>query len=161
MQCNDRKYASRACSTHESSFLILTAEKCIRASSSEDYTNGFFVALFVRKDIKMDNEATLCRDSFEGRKRKLKREDLGNITSTKSRGNINDMVSPPKTNKFDSDIADVPLKKKRRKGSKKQEVSKLQERPVTLLRIAKGRSNPAKNKRKQKKKTNKKFPVCS
>ena len=100
MQCNDRKYASSACSTHESSFLI-PAEKCIRPSPSEDYTNGFFVALFVRKDIKMDDEATLCRDSFEGRKRKLKSEDLENITSTKSTGKINDMVSLPRTNKFE------------------------------------------------------------
>ncbi|XP_068759365.1 28S rRNA (cytosine-C(5))-methyltransferase-like isoform X1 [Montipora capricornis] len=147
--------------THRGKAVFQGAEKCIRASPTEDYTNGFFVALFVRKYLKMDNEATLRRDSFEGRKRKLKREDLGNITSTKSRGKIKDMVSPPKTNKFESDIADVPLKKKRRKGSKKQEVSKLQERPVTLLRIAKGRSNSAKNKRKQKKKKNKKFPVCS
>ena len=117
MQCNDRKYAFSACSTHESSFLILTAENCIRASPSEDYTNGFFVALFVRKNIKMDDEATLCRDSFEGTKRKLKSEDLENITSTKSTGKIKDMVSLPRTNKFESDIADVPLKKKRRKGT--------------------------------------------
>ena len=108
----------------------------------------------------MDAEATLCRDSFEGTKRKLKREDLENITSTKSTGKIKDMVSPPRSNKFQSDIADVTLKKKLRKGSKKQEVSKLQERPITLPRIAKDESNPVKNKRKQKKNKNKKVPVC-
>ena len=108
----------------------------------------------------MDDEATLCRDSFEGTKRKLKREDLENITSTKSTGKIKDIGSPLRSNKFESDIADVTLKKKLRKGSKKQEVSKLQERPVTLPRIAKDGSNPVKNKRKQKKNKNKKVPVC-
>ena len=54
----------------------------------------------------MDDEATLCRDSFEGTKRKLKREDLENITSTKSTGKIKDTGSPPRSNKFESDIAD-------------------------------------------------------
>ena len=99
--------------------LILTAENSIRASPTEDYTNGFFVALFVRKDIKMDDEATLCRDSFEGRKRKLKREDLENITSTKSTGKIKVTGSPARSNEFESDIADVTLKKKASK--RKQE----------------------------------------
>ena len=108
----------------------------------------------------MDDEATLCRDSFEGRKRKIKREDLENITSTKSTGKIKDTGSPPRSNKFESDNADVTLKKKLRKGSKKQEVLKLQERPVTLPRIAKDGLNPVKNKRKQKKNRNKKVPVC-
>ncbi|XP_068715150.1 28S rRNA (cytosine-C(5))-methyltransferase-like isoform X2 [Montipora foliosa] len=146
--------------THRGKAVFQGAEKCIRASPTEDYTNGFFVALFVRKDIKMDNEATLCRDSFKGRKRKLKSDDLENITSTKSTGKIKDMVSPPRSNKFESGIAHVTLKKKLRKGSKKQKVSKLQERPVTVPRIAKYGWNPVKNKRKQKKKKNKKVPVC-
>ena len=48
----------------------------------------------------MDDEATLCRDSFEGRKRKLKREDLENISSTKSTGKIKDIGSPLRSNKF-------------------------------------------------------------
>ena len=61
---------------------------------------------------------------------------------------------------FESDIAHVTLKKKLREGSKKQEVSKLQERPETVPRIAKYGSNPVKNKKKQKKKKNKKVPVC-
>ncbi|XP_068757928.1 28S rRNA (cytosine-C(5))-methyltransferase-like [Montipora capricornis] len=146
--------------THRGKAVFQGAEKCIRASPTEDYTNGFFVALFVRKEIKMDNEVTLCRDSFEGRKRKLKSDDLENITSTKSTGKIKDMVSPPRSNKFESDIAHVTLKKKLPKGSKKQKVSKLQECPVTVPRIAKYGSNPVKNKRKQKKKKNKKVPVC-
>ncbi|XP_068715153.1 28S rRNA (cytosine-C(5))-methyltransferase-like [Montipora foliosa] len=146
--------------THRGRAVFQGAEKCIRASPTEDYTNGFFVALFVRKDIKMDNEATLCGDSFKGRKRKLKSDDLENITSTKSTGKIKDTVSPPRSNKFESDIAHVTLKKKLPKGSKKQKVSKLQECPVTVPRIAKYGSNPVKNKRKQKKKKNKKVPVC-
>ena len=60
-------------------------------------------------------------------------------------------MSPPRTNKFESDHVDVSLKKKRRKGSKKQEVSKLQEHPVTLPGIAKDGSNPVKNERKERK----------
>ena len=47
----------------------------------------------------MDDEATLCRDSFEGRKRKLKREDLENITSTKSTGKIKDPLPADSFNK--------------------------------------------------------------
>ena len=50
--------------------VLFTAEKCIRASPEEDYTNGFFVALFVRKDSETEQIPTECNGVSHKRKRK-------------------------------------------------------------------------------------------
>ncbi|KAJ7347654.1 Putative 28S rRNA (cytosine-C(5))-methyltransferase [Desmophyllum pertusum] len=44
--------------THRGMAVFPGAEKCIRASPDQDYTNGFFVALFVKKDSEMEQKPT-------------------------------------------------------------------------------------------------------
>ena len=74
--------------------MLFTAEKCVRASPSEDCTNGFFVALFVRKDSQMVTKVTEFNDVNTNRKRKLESEDLNIIFPSQSKSQLKDTESP-------------------------------------------------------------------
>ena len=129
-------------------FLVsFTAERCIRASPDQDFTNGFFVALFVRNDSEtvMDHKATESNGLSPGGKRKRSQED-----STQP---VNDDVDN------DSDSAHLPKKKYRKKNKKHQEVN-LQEQSKNMNLERNFGRDAGKKKRKRKNK-NKKVSVCS
>ena len=146
--------------------LYFTAEKCIRASPDQDYTNGFFVALFVKKDSEMEQKPTENNGVLPKRKRK---HSNGVITEP-------EMASQSEsTNEISNEESMLPLahvmatsshdnlspKKKRRKRNKKAKKVNVQgeSQHMTASEGNVGSSN-VKKKRKRKKK-NKTVSVCS
>ncbi|KAL9959862.1 hypothetical protein ACROYT_G033226 [Oculina patagonica] len=148
--------------THRGIGVFPEAEKCIRASPDEDFTNGFFVALFVRKDSEMEHKPTECNDMSPKRKRKnSKRDESRDLLSQLTNKDNNEEPSMPLTHvTVRSDHDDLSPKKKRRKSNKKPKDMKKQEenQPLTAGGIL-GLSNT--RKKKNRKKKNKKVSVCS
>lgn len=136
-------------------FLVsFTAERCIRASPDQDFTNGFFVALFVRNDNEtvMDHKATESNGLLPGGKRKRSQED-----STQP---VNDDVDNDSDSAHSSaHVSLLPKKKYRKKNKKHQEVN-LQEQSKNMNLERNFGRDGGKKKRKRKKK-NKKVSVCS
>ena len=136
-------------------FLVsFTAERCIRASPDQDFTNGFFVALFVRNDNEtvMDHKATESDGLLPGGKRKRSQAD-----STQP---VNDDVDNDSDSAHSSaHVSLLPKKKYRKKNKKHQEVN-LQEQSKNMNLERNFGRDGGKKKRKRKKK-NKKVSVCS
>ena len=141
--------------------MLFTAEKCVRASPSEDCTNGFFVALFVRKDSQMMTKLTEFKDVDTSRKRKLESKDVNFELSSQSTSKLKDTESPlTKTiSGVISSDSGLSLRNKRRKRSKKQKVTS-QGDPSIVILLGNPALNDVKRKRKRKRKS-KKFSVCS
>ena len=116
--------------------MLFTAEKCVRASPSEDCTSGFFVALFIRKDSQMVTKVTEFNDVNTNRKRKLESEDVNIIFPSESTFQLKDTESPlTKTiSGVVSNAHGLVLKNKRRKRSKKQKMVTSQvDHPMVVL----------------------------
>ena len=129
------------------------AERCIRASPDQDFTNGFFVALFVRNDNKtvLDHKATESNGLSPGRKRKRSQED--------SKQPVNDDVDNDSDPAHSSTHVNlIPKKKCQKKNKKHQEVNLHEQSKNMNLGRNFGRDS-GKKKRKRKKK-NKKVSVC-
>ena len=142
-------------------FLVpFTAEKCIRASPDEDYTNGFFVALFVRKDSETEQKPTECSGVQSKQKRKNSNEDTAEeLSSQLTNKNNNDEPSLPLAHVIDSSDNNLSPRKKRRKLNKKPKDVKIQgEKQPRTSRGNLGLSNVKKKKNRKKKK---KVSVCS
>ena len=141
-----------------------TAEKCIRASPSEDFTNGFFVALFVRKDSQM---VTAKLAHFENvntsKKRKLRSKDVDIEFSSQdtSKPKVAESSLTKTIGGVVSNDGSISLRNKRRKRSKKQKMATSQEDPPTVVVLGNPALNNVKKKRNRKRKNNKKFSVCS
>ena len=141
-------------------FLLFTAEKCIRASPGEDYTNGFFVALFVRKEVETEQNSAM---DFNGvptnKKRKRADNDIveESLAQSTNRNDEDSFLSSANI-KVGSDDADISSAKKRRKRKKKEKRAVESQKTPSVERV--GPSNVDK-KKKRKKKKSKKVPVCS
>ena len=143
--------------------MLFTAEKCIRASPSEDCTNGFFVALFVRKDSQMITKLAHFENVNTSRKRKLECKDVDIEFPSQATSKLKVSESSPTETKggVASNDGGISLRNKRRKRSKKQKMSTPQGDPPTVTSLSNPALNDVKKKRNRKRKTNKKFSVCS
>ncbi|XP_058968002.2 28S rRNA (cytosine-C(5))-methyltransferase-like [Pocillopora verrucosa] len=140
--------------THRGMAVFPEAERCIRASPDQDFSNGFFVALFVRNDNEtvMDHKATESNGLLPGGKRKRSQEN-----STQP---VNDDVDNDSDSAHSSaHVSLLPKKKYRKKNKKHQEVN-LQEQSKNMNLERNFGRDSGKKKRKRKKK-NKKVSVCS
>ena len=140
--------------------MLFTAEKCIRASPEEDYTNGFFVALFVRKDSETEQIPTECNGVSHKRKRKNPNEDTAEeLSSQLTNKNRNEESSLPLAHFRESSGNNLSPRNKRRKRNKKLKDFKVQgENQPKTSRGNLGLSNVKKKKNRKKKK---KVSVCS
>lgn len=140
-----------------------TAEKCIRASPSEDCTNGFYVALFVRKDSQMVTKLAHFENVNTSRKRKLESKDVDIEFPSKSTPKLKVTESSPTktTGGVVSNDGGISLRNKRRKRSKKQKIATSQGYVPTVVLLGNPALNNVKKKRNRKRKNNKKFSVCS
>lgn len=140
--------------------MLFTAEKCIRASPEEDYTNGFFVALFVRKDSETEQIPTECNGVSHKRKRKNPDVDTAEeLSSQLTNKNRNEESSLPLAHFRESSGNNLSPRKKRRKRNKKPKDLKAQgENQPKTSRGNLGLSNVKKKKNRKKKK---KVSVCS
>ena len=140
-------------------FIVLfTAEKCIRASPDEDYTNGFFVALFVRKDSETEQIPTGCNGVSHKRKRKNPNEDTaGELSSQLTNKDRNEESSLPSEH-FGNNLSP---RKKRRKRNQKPNDLKAQEENQAICRTLRGSLGLNNVKKKKKRRKKKKLSVCS
>lgn len=144
--------------------LIFAAEKCVRASPVEDYTNGFFVALFVRKGSKPEKKFAECKDISTQREGKLASEDMNGENSSPSECQTKYTKMPLKSrpDAVASNNGDLSTRKKRRKRSnKKRKEAKSQKDSPAEPSVGNSRLINGKKKRNQKKKKSKKVSVCS
>lgn len=139
------------------------AEKCIRASPSEDCTNGFFVALFVRKDSQMVTKLAHFENENTSRKRKLESKDVDIEfpSQATSKPEVTESSLTKAIGGVVSNDGSISLRNKRRKRSKKQKMATSQGDPPTVVMQGNPALNNVKKKRNRKRKNNKKFSVCS
>ena len=141
-------------------FALFTAEKCIRSSPDEDFTNGFFVALFVRKDSEKEQIPTECNGVSSKRKRKNPNEDtVEELSSQSPNKDINEESSLPLAQFMESSGNNLSSRKKRRKRNKKVKDLKIQEE--NQPRTSRGNLGLSNAKKKKNRKKKKKVSVCS
>jgi len=141
-------------------FALFTAEKCIRSSPDQDYTNGFFVALFVRKDSKTEQIPTECNGMSPKRKRKNPNEDTAEELSSQSTNkDSNEESSLPLAHFMESSGNNLSSRKKRRKRNKKVKDLKIQEE--NQPRTSRGNVGLNNVRKKKNRKKKKKVSVCS
>jgi len=120
------------------------------------------VALFVRKDSEMEHKDTECDDALTNRKRKWEIKNDNNEISSRSTCIIKD-TDTLFTNSVDSfGPRDVDLypKKKHRKRNRKRKLVEKQKGPERMPLPRSAGLSSVRKKRNRKKK-NKKVPVCS
>ena len=140
--------------------VLFTAEKCIRASPDEDYTNGFFVALFVREDSETEQIPTECNGVSHKRKRKTPNEDTAEeLSSSSTNKDRNEESSLPLAHFMESSGNNISPRKKRRKRNKKSKDVKSQ--GENQPRTSRGNLGLNDVKKKKNRKKKKKVSVCS
>ena len=140
--------------------VLFTAEKCIRASPEEDYTNGFFVALFLRKDNEMEQIPTESNGVSRKRKRKNPIEDTAEELSFQlTNKDRNEGSSLPLAHFMESSGNNLSPRKKRRKRNKKLKDLKAQEE--NQPKTSRGNLRLSNFKKKKNRKKKKKVSVCS